>query len=223
MTISAGCRHLPGVIDIQLLEELSERFPDQVNKVVSVDCDGSEENNHINIYVELASNDCTLQDDISNSINYFLGNTHSVYCSHMIIYFSPGALDQYSRQNDHVARFSLHDDVTHKKLNNNILCTWKPPSSHHNVPEAFIEEEMCSSCFNLQLPKPLSIAGFDILQEWLLDVPNSLQLIHCIKLLCTKMLQATVSVRTLTMWNHSTMPCYSIMINESVLVKNHTK
>ncbi len=116
--VKGETRHLPTIIDVQLLDCLRRQFSDKVTHVICVDSSCAADLT-ISVYVELSSQDISVTDDISHTIAYIVSTKHGLSCS-QVLFFDPGAFDGYIRANDEVARFTLHDMVITRKLSHQI-------------------------------------------------------------------------------------------------------
>ncbi|XP_050399679.1 uncharacterized protein LOC126816909 [Patella vulgata] len=103
---------------------------------------------------------------------------HSLNCHH-IMFIDSNSLTPYLQKNGQIARFSLYDDIRLKKLSTHILFLCNVLQENVVADNISVDGliERCQSCFDVSLPKPLSVTNFDILREFHLDVPLEMQLI----------------------------------------------
>lgn len=93
-----------------------------------------------------------------------------------VFFVDSTALKNYTESST-VARFSLRDDILSKKLNNSILMVKSPIDVSLSFSEGDTESSThCLTCFEVALSKALQISDFDLVNEWLFDVPLDIQL-----------------------------------------------
>lgn len=171
--LTASMQHRPNIIDTQIINELTAIFPGLVENVVTVSHLSTGHDNTVDVYIELATDECGELNLIAQFIKIKLENDHKLCCRNMI-FLSCDSLSSYRRSGS-FARFTLGDDFYAGKLADFVVHFLSVPKD----PECEINAESgvrCSSCYNASLPKPLSFIDFDIVTEWFIDVPLQVQI-----------------------------------------------
>ena len=170
-------KHLPDVIETELLQGLRILHEEGFSSVICVDSEESKINNGIHVFVEM--NDDSLSQDVFHHVvrtcEQQLLAKHKLGCLTVAI-FSPGTFESYKTQTP-PARCTFRDDFQCGRLPTKPLytCTSAYATEPHS-PESQSPKIRCSTCYQ-DVPKPLDFKSFDAMQEWHMDVPLPVQII----------------------------------------------
>ena len=170
--IEAGKYYLPDKIEKELNDYLKAYA---VSSVLALDC--TKECQHspsIHIYLQLETCELKYTSDCVDAVQVVL-EKHGSSCAE-IFFVRPKTFEKSSRGGRKIARFQIRDMMMSGKLADDILLRWR----NDDIEEPMSENEsefMCNMCFDSSLPKPLHWRNFDIVTEWLLDVPVQVQII----------------------------------------------
>ena len=109
-------------------------------------------------------------------INKTVMHEHSTNCRSIVV-CAPSAFDKFQTPGSvNVKRFHLRDEYYKGNLKNDVLFHWTPSSDDidSSLDQAEMESVECSKCFG-PLPKLVHLHNFNVIQEWFLEVPLSLQ------------------------------------------------
>ena len=168
-------QHLYGSLDSSITDSCQQMFGDSLSHLVCVQ--SSEE--EVEVYVELKEEaQPGLLDYMAQRISYELSSKHSIICS-KVSFFSNESFSPYCRANDEIARFTMRDDILCHKLKTQKIWEWHPldHSVYYPCDLASSSDVKCEKCFNIDLPTPLCPKTFNVLNEWLCDVPIEVQVL----------------------------------------------
>ena len=158
--------HLPMKIDSDIHDAVETDLGLQL-KVVCVDLNTSTDNNDIVVFLETALSQ--YWQEIGTCIANITEQKHNLQCK-LIVQLQKGTLLKYSKTGTDVARFGLYDDFLRGSLDSMVIHQWEP-----NVESSNLDQVNCETCFPPSLPTPLSLSNFDLIKEWILDVPMPVQ------------------------------------------------
>lgn len=175
ITIHVGKKHLPKVIETQILEEFCDCG---INSVLCHECLKScQHTKSVHLYVELQQNILEDVNTISEAITNFLANRHELTCAE-ILFLKQDTFLPYNDSLGRPYRYRFREDLLTMKRNDEILHHWTNSNiSDIEIPLDGNNVGNCSSCYTLSIHKPLSWQSFHVLQEWTLDVPLIEQII----------------------------------------------
>ena len=171
--------HLYNCLDKQVQAEVEKYFLAVVDDIFVIP---SSVSNHVTVCFNLKDNMIETGigslSDIHKIVSTQLMSKHSLGLDKMYV-LATGTFKGYYREDLHVyARHILHDDIVIKKVK---------PISEYKEETAYEDENLnngdnelptrCENCFPLSLPKPLDMNSFALLQEWVMDVPLTIQLL----------------------------------------------
>jgi hypothetical protein len=145
----------------------------------------------VHVCIELTSGD-GIPIAANETIWRVLANKHQ--CSGKVWYFSVGMLDGYMFQ-ETVARYTFRDDVFLGRLKRKILHVVESPNPQVQIELTDDNDDgsECETCFPAgDRVIPLDYESFDLIHQWLLDVPLNIQLL----------LQQFINLRTLERTPH---------------------
>ncbi len=167
-------QHSATVMEAWIFDMIEKIYPGIYNSVLIVNHSCHNEQNLVDIYVE-ASAEIIPGNDLAHYIKSMIYENHKLATSNVII-FHPNTFRKVCGDGD-ISRFKIRNTIMMKQLDEYILqqtiCAIEGPVLSVDP----IKTPYCPKCFVLDLPKPLSLSQFEILNEWLIDVPASLQVL----------------------------------------------
>ena len=154
-----GYKHLYWCIENELQTSCQNIFGDNVSHIIVVEM--SEDS--FEVFVEVG---------LSEYIELTLIGRRIVNCLQTVVFFKDGTLASYIQPNRKLARFSLRDDVICYLLEKSVVKRWTPEAAYHPILSSGpMNVENCENCFADIHRTPLSMADFDLVKKWILDVP----------------------------------------------------
>ena len=215
MVVDGRSRHFVHAIDSAMLKHLSSYFPDVVNNLVTVPL---EDINTVSVFIECRETTLPehLQELVGIATQHHLNSLHQLSCKY-IAFVKPSTFTKYEQKNI-IARFSLHDDLMIKKQGGSIISQWSP-TEQTDTDDTQGQLGNCSFCYSFQTGKPLTMDSFDIVREWVLDVPLTIQILLQSFL---KIIAINRSIDQSTYLKHRIEKLYSIFdLILNVTSKNH--
>ena len=169
MQINGTDLHLYSALDKDIVAELAMWFPD-IKKAVTLPSDNP---NQVQICISNEGVLSTNVKDVMTIISSCLDKEHQLNCKQLFV-FEADCLQSYYREGPKTfARFILSDDIDMEKVTPLLQYT------------AVLEEESiddlnclrCNRCFPESQYKPLDVSNFQLVEEWILDVPLLVQLL----------------------------------------------
>ena len=175
ITLTAACKtHRPQVIE-ELIGEVAPKNYIEFIKVYATPCiETCVLHLGLHLFIELAREECSSTlEDVSTSIRAAVNKEHSTeICD--IVYLLPGALPEGICQ-----RYSVRDLYYEGKIADFVSYV-SVIADIDMLPPSEMDSGYCSSCFSEHLSflsNPLRMCSFNVLHEWLYNVPLPIQVL----------------------------------------------
>ena len=173
--ISAYQKHVPFILDDEILLLFQRYCEENVQSVTSFDTCSSKENNTIQIVVEVTTSDLGQNiSDLCKTVYYYVARKHNVHVEEISFITSKDVNPFMNGQM--CARFQLRDEIETKRLQR-FVSVWKARDEVDLDELDSPESGNCDTCFNSGAVKPLSLKEFDIFHEWFMEIPMEFQLL----------------------------------------------
>ena len=173
--IEAAQKHIPSVIESQLLSSLQENCGEGIETVAVFDTKESIQCNVVHAVLEIRNSD-TINGlaEVCQRLYYTLKSKHNVQLEKVYL-FQSGSISDF-KVGDNIHRFHLRDNILNGSISEKCITSWHAQDLI-DYEEIDNSDTKCSACYDPDLPKPLSPKGFNILEEWYLETPVETQIL----------------------------------------------
>ena len=175
--LKATEKHLAHVLDSEILS-LMQEYTHSVKYVVSFDTGISKQKNTIQVAFSVDKTDLPYElPDFCSRIYYEILRKHKVYveCVHV---FNEEDLSPFFTE-CRPSRFQLRDSIQTQNING-LVYKWVTHEDFDELRETESENSaagQCEACFKVSKLKPLTNNGFNVIHEWLFEVPIEVQML----------------------------------------------
>ena len=166
--------HLYDALDRQLQVEVNKYTP-AVTEVIALP---SPLPNHVSIAVDVTAATAGELMDIHRIAAAYLDRKHNLSLTQISVITTDTLKVYYRKEIKGYARLLLHDDVITQKVK--PVAIYPEVTQHDNDIDDASNTHLnikCECCFPSTLPKPLEFSSFELLHEWVNDMPLVFQLL----------------------------------------------
>ncbi len=171
-------KHIPCKIEQDISTEILAVFElFEPTGVVVANCTRScpETCHGAHVYIELPASDQQYDFASVGAIcAATLAKKHSLDCTN-VLFFQSGTFSDFREDGGSIARLRLQDAIRSHKLVESLQITWSPTFDSGATE---VEESECHSCFSSDgYIKPLNWCNFNVIEEWVEDMPLEIQIL----------------------------------------------
>ena len=165
--------HLYKSLDRQVQME-AEKYSLPVGDIVAIP---SALPNHISLCCYLTGTTTIHLSEIYSILSTHLLHKHGLGLEKLLVLARGTFKTYYRKELKGYARFTLHDDICSQKVK--LADVYEKESVDDSEEQDQVCEfpAKCECCFPVSMPRALSISSFDLLREWVMDVPLPIQLL----------------------------------------------
>ena len=173
--LKASEKHLAHVLDTEIQSLLNE-YTDSVKYVAFYDTGTSKQQNTLQLAFSVNKADMPYDlQDICSRIYYHVLRKHTVCIESIYVFNEEDLIPFFIECNP--ARFRLRDSIQTQNING-LVYKWVTPEDFEDLNETeHTDNDQCEVCFNVSKWKPLTNKAFDVVQEWVFEVPIEIQML----------------------------------------------
>ena len=167
--------HLYTNLDNQVKVEAQKYFPD-VGDIITIP---SVLTNHVSICLNMSRDISLGVKYVHNIVSGYLVRKHSLQLDKVFVLATETVKSYHRKDLKGYARFILHDDLITRKVTPAVVYgTETNQDEDDNMLDLDDRPPVnCEYCFSTVVVQPLEISSFALVQEWVMDVPLTVQLL----------------------------------------------